>query len=449
MYSKHAANRNFSRISVRLSIAVTAILMFAFAVNLAASISDNVVKLDEEYAEEAASIIDTANIAVGNRTNFGMGDYLQQLCKQLVSTDPELLNVSISTVKRNAGMVVVASSDEKMIGLKNDSSYYSVINKEQRILDDKSEAFTELRKLKVLGPLYSDGRPVAVISVEVNFASRDKDIQRLLIESSIRTLLLLMLISLLLYLLMRIEVFKPLWQLANDAKEIARGNFKRRSLINSNNEIGELAREFNLLAMFLQQRQEENERLLKSVKEKWAKAEAKSQTDFLTNLENHRSFQDRLATELERANRNDQMVSLLFCDLDKFKLFNDTNGHPLGDKALFDVARIIRQSIRTYDIAARYGGEEFAVILPSADTEEAVMIAERIRQNVAMHLFTVEGGLGNMTISIGVATFPNDAQVKEMLITSADYAMYESKKLRGNTVTVFTSFGGDASKKVS
>jgi diguanylate cyclase (GGDEF)-like protein len=258
-----------------------------------------------------------------------------------------------------------------------------------------------------------------------------------------------MLISALLYFVMRIEVFKPLWQLATDAKEIARGNFKRRSLINSNNELGELAREFNLLAMFLQQREEENERLLKSIKEKWAKAEAKSQTDFLTNLENHRSFQDRLATELERATRNNQMVSLLFCDLDKFKLFNDTNGHPLGDKALFDVARIIRQSIRTYDIAARYGGEEFAIILPNADTDEAIRIAERIRQNVASHSFTVEGGLGNMTISIGAATFPNDAQVKEMLITSADYAMYESKKLRGNNVTVFTSFGNDVSKKIS
>jgi diguanylate cyclase (GGDEF)-like protein len=265
----------------------------------------------------------------------------------------------------------------------------------------------------------------------------------------VRTSMAFLLMAILLYLALRIEVFKPLWQLTADAKEIARGNFRRRSLIDTGNEIGELAREFNILAVYLQQREEENERLIKNVKDKWVKAEAKSQTDFLTNLENHRSFQDRLATELDRASRNAQSVSLLFCDLDKFKAFNDTNGHQLGDKALFDVARIVKQSIRPYDLAARYGGEEFAIILPNTSTQEAVFIAERIRQNVAMYAFTVEGGLGHLTISIGVATFPDDAEAKELLITSADYAMYESKKLSGNTVSVFTSFGNSKSKQAS
>ncbi|MBI4734091.1 MAG: diguanylate cyclase [Rubrobacteridae bacterium] len=410
---------------------------------------DEISNLDKQYKNKAIDVMTTANIAVEKRHDFGSGSYLQDLCQRLVETDRNIRSVSISTVKRNLGVVVVASSDRKKIGSENDSFYDAVLARSVTIFKDDRKLFNESRILEVAGPLYSNGKTIAVVSVEIDFAARDIAIRNYIIDSITRMLMAMVLMSLLLYLAMRKEVFNPLWQLSIDAKEIARGNFNRRSLINSSDEFGELASEFNLLALYLQQREEENRRLLKSVKEKLVKAEVKSQTDSLTKLENRRSFQDRLTSELDRASRTGEFVSLLFCDLDKFKIFNDTNGHILGDKALFDVARIIRQSLRNYDFPARYGGEEFAIILPNTDTDEAVSIADRICKNVAKHAFTVDRGLGNMTISIGVATFPSDAQTKELLITSADFAMYESKILEGNCGTVFTSFQNKNPKKAS
>jgi len=110
-------------------------------------------------------------------------------------------------------------------------------------------------------------------------------------------------------------------------------------------------------------------------------------TDGLTGLYNQRYFYSRLKEEIERAARNKKPLSVIFCDLDKFKVFNDLNGHALGDQALKEVARIIAESKRAIDVAARYGGEEFALILPDTDSSGAQIIAHRIRRRVAGFVF--------------------------------------------------------------
>ncbi|MBE0429381.1 MAG: diguanylate cyclase [Thermoleophilia bacterium] len=161
-------------------------------------------------------------------------------------------------------------------------------------------------------------------------------------------------------------------------------------------------------------------------------------TDGLTGLYNQKYFYTRLNEEIERTCRSRKPLSLIFCDLDKFKAFNDLNGHGLGDRALKDVALIITGSKRSIDVAARYGGEEFAIILPETDSSGAQIIAHRIRRRVADFVFETKSRSGApVTASIGVASYPDDAaQIKE-LIDKADWCMYYGKRQGGNRVTVF------------
>lgn len=170
----------------------------------------------------------------------------------------------------------------------------------------------------------------------------------------------------------------------------------------------------------------------------YAKVATQSMTDGLTGLYNHQYFHDRLDEELHQAASSDTSLSLLFCDLDFFKVFNDANGHQAGDAALKEVAQIMTQAKRRTDIAARYGGEEFALLLLDCSTPDAFSVAERIRELVANHVFAgANGSIANLTVSIGVVTFPQDASLKAELVDRADWSMYYAKHTGRNRVSVF------------
>ncbi|MDO8673985.1 MAG: diguanylate cyclase [Dehalococcoidia bacterium] len=161
--------------------------------------------------------------------------------------------------------------------------------------------------------------------------------------------------------------------------------------------------------------------------------------DGLTGLYNHRYFQERLGEEIKRAGQDQNALSLIFCDLDNFKQFNDANGHTLGDCALQAFAALFSKYKRETDLTARYGGEEFAAILPACDTAGAVMVAERIRREVAGHAFQGPGQApARLTVSIGVATYPRDAASQSELIDKADWAMYNAKRHGRNRIWAFS-----------
>jgi len=160
-------------------------------------------------------------------------------------------------------------------------------------------------------------------------------------------------------------------------------------------------------------------------------------TDGLTELYNHRTFQGRLAQEVDRANRYARPLSLVMIDVDDFKSYNDMYGHPQGDTALRELARLLREASRTSDIVARYGGEEFAIILPETDCENAQKIGDRLREQVELYPFPGEERLprGAFTISVGVATHTR-TDTKEALLQSADAALYKAKRAGRNRVCV-------------
>jgi diguanylate cyclase (GGDEF)-like protein len=151
-------------------------------------------------------------------------------------------------------------------------------------------------------------------------------------------------------------------------------------------------------------------------------------TDGLTGLYNHRHFQDTIEKEIRRCEREGRGLSLLLIDIDHFKQYNDRFGHTEGDAALRRVAGQIMKTIRSTDQAFRYGGEEMAVILPSCGKEQAADVAEKIRVGVSASTARTGRFGAKNTVSVGVATFPEDGRVARALVDTADAALYEAKR---------------------
>jgi len=195
-------------------------------------------------------------------------------------------------------------------------------------------------------------------------------------------------------------------------------------------EISRLGEAFDQMAQSLQERDAELQRALRETREL-------AITDPLTGLHNRRYLWELLGRELLKARRNRTPVAAILADIDHFKRFNDTWGHESGDLVLKRVADVIREHVRGSDIGCRYGGEELAVILPDTMLEVAVDRAERIRSGVAALRLEYGGKpLDTITLSFGVAIFPQHADNAEALLRAADEALYEAKRAGRNRVMV-------------
>lgn len=154
-------------------------------------------------------------------------------------------------------------------------------------------------------------------------------------------------------------------------------------------------------------------------------------TDALTGVANHRYFWERLESEFSRSKRFDRTLSLMMIDVDDFKKFNDRHGHQEGDRVLRNVAQCLENNKRSMDTVARYGGEEFAVILPEVTHELAIDIAKRHLKKTFEQT--------QISVSIGVATYPMDAQTTTELVHAADMALLKAKSLGKHRVIVANS----------
>ena len=159
-------------------------------------------------------------------------------------------------------------------------------------------------------------------------------------------------------------------------------------------------------------------------------------TDGLTKLYNYRYFDDQLNHELTRAKRHDLNVSVAMLDLDYFKSYNDTHGHPAGDYVLKKIGRLLHSNIRKIDIAARYGGEEFALILIESDKDAAATVANKIRDLIEKYPFKNQNTQpnGKITVSMGIASYPEEANNPHDLVTLADDRLYKAKEQGRNKV---------------
>ena len=180
-------------------------------------------------------------------------------------------------------------------------------------------------------------------------------------------------------------------------------------------EVGYLTRVFNTLVGRLRERESQ------------AELERLSVTDALTGLYNRRHLMGTLATEVQRSRRLRRPFSVLLADVDHFKQYNDTHGHPAGDAALARIADILRKTTRGVDCVARYGGEEFVVVLVETPMETALQIAERIRSLVETPRLAMTNELISVTVSLGVTDSRASDGCPEDVLARSDRAMYEAK----------------------
>ncbi|HEY7508986.1 MAG TPA: diguanylate cyclase [Vicinamibacteria bacterium] len=224
------------------------------------------------------------------------------------------------------------------------------------------------------------------------------------------------------------SLLRPILRLSEAAKDISAGDLNVSLPVRGNDEMADLTRAFNEMAL----RVRESQQTLESL----------AITDGLTGLYNRRHFEDTVDKELRRCEREGRTSSLLLLDLDGFKAFNDRWGHTQGDAELKRVAAAVRDSIRTTDVAFRYGGEELAVLLHACTKEQAEHVAEKIRLAVAAPAQkpgALEGRTA--TASIGVSTFPEDGHGVKALVDAADAALYAAKSRGRNRVVTAGSPG--------
>ncbi len=220
--------------------------------------------------------------------------------------------------------------------------------------------------------------------------------------------------------------------------------------IGSVKSIAEILQEANLRLTLLNLSYEEMNRELVKAKMELEKLAAElehkntvlenlANIDELTEINNHRFFQNYLDNEINRSIRTQRPISLLLADIDHFKQFNDTYGHQTGDFILKGFCRVARDNIREYDLIARYGGEEFIFVLPETDSNQAMAIAEKLCKVTAGYPFNDGTRTYSVTISIGVATAQPDGNTfkKNEFIGLADEAMYEAKKKGRNRVALY------------
>jgi diguanylate cyclase (GGDEF)-like protein len=163
------------------------------------------------------------------------------------------------------------------------------------------------------------------------------------------------------------------------------------------------------------------------------KVQRQAKTDSLTKLSNHQTFFDELSREVERADRYGGDLTVIMCDIDRFKVINDNHGHLAGDMVLEEVAKVLRENIRNVDTAARYGGDEFAVLLPESTVKSALVVAERIRERVERTQIKMNGNDLQVRVSQGLAQYVK-GQGSSELVKAADEALYRAKRTGGGLV---------------
>lgn len=253
---------------------------------------------------------------------------------------------------------------------------------------------------------------VAAVPYERAFA----DIGHLRNTTALLVVILLLVVGALAYVL-GLLIVRPVSRLTRAAGHVAAGDLDVVVPVagGGGGELAYLTEVFNGMVGRLREARTELEKL--------------SITDVLTGLVNRRRLIAELEVEIERSRRHERSFSVLMLDVDRFKRFNDRHGHLAGDGVLKGVAARLKDVVRNVDTVARFGGEEFVVMLPEADANEALIVAERIRSRVADEPFPAgEDGTESVTVSIGIAEFPNNGENLEALIAAADAALYRAKR---------------------
>jgi len=236
------------------------------------------------------------------------------------------------------------------------------------------------------------------------------------------------------------QVVGPVRLLRDISRRMGEGDLNARVPPLKGREFSELSESFNKMAGSLKAERENLEKTVeertRELREANARLEKLAVTDGLTGLYNHRRFQETLVQEVARADRSGHPMAVLMVDVDHFKVFNDSMGHPAGDELLRRLAHVLSGELRGTDFLSRYGGEEFGLILPDSGKTEALQAAERLRSAVERELNKPGEYKQKVSVSIGVASYKIDGEAAQTLLAAADRALYVAKHRGRNQVAV-------------
>lgn len=309
--------------------------------------------------------------------------------------------------------------------------------KQPHVLERTINGVSTVIALRAINPPLA-GYLAATVESSVAYGALRRSQERI-VASGLAAILLIVAIS---YLASR-GILRPISLLSQGAKRVAAGDLDVYLPVRGRDEIADLTLAFNDMANKIREGRERLEaahdelaRTNEGLKAANRALETLAITDGLTSLYNHRHFQDSLEKELRKCEQQGRPLSLLIIDIDHFKAFNDRWGHQEGDAALRRVAAQVMKGIRPSDMAFRYGGEELAVLMTSCAKTQAAEVAEKLRMAVRDNAQR-PGRFGDrLTVSVGVAAFPEDGALPRTLVDAADAALYTAKAEGRDRVTV-------------
>lgn len=254
----------------------------------------------------------------------------------------------------------------------------------------------------------------------VNMAAQ-KDNQNSLIRLGELTLISLCLL-LFAYWSNKVHIVAPILKLKQVTDELARGRLDQQVDLKNKDEIGELARDINQLS--------------RSLEKVSTELNGTARIDSLTGLQNRRAFDEHLQQQFDSAIRYEQALTIILFDIDRFKTVNDKHGHDAGDKVLNQAATIAEQQIRDCDVLFRFSGEEFALVLPNTNTDNSLIVAERMRQAFLSKTISFDDQHLKLSASFGVASCPKNGQNIETLLDCAEDALVQAKNSGRNKIIV-------------
>ncbi len=361
-------------------------------------------------------------------------------------SDQDAANETLNTLRNDEGLVGAA------LYLPN-NKIFAAYERDENVLPERlpdSESGMLESGQFVVELIMHEEEPLGyILLISDHRHLQQRQVNHLLIAAGVVALSLLFSI----FLSRRLQRFvsEPILQLTETARTVSKTqDYTLRAEKLSTDEIGDLVDDFNTM---LSQVQLRDHNLLQAQNNLEDKVEARTQElteltlqlehqayhDTLTGLSNRVTFDDHLRLAIDQANRHQQKLAVMFLDLDRFKVINDTLGHGIGDKLLIEASQRLVKSLRKSDTLARLGGDEFAILLPQTlNADQAGEVARKIKAIIAQPVL-IEGYSLHISASIGISLFPDDGDYAEMIVKNADTAMYRSKDNGRNQFTFFSA----------
>ena len=384
-----------------------------------------------------------SSVALANREIEELDAVLWRFSED-VGRDLDILSVAVLDL----GGRVLAHTDPTVFGKRvSDPFYRAAVDSNATV---ERESVVGGQSVLQLSMPIEVGRRWGTMTMQMSLEPMEARLRELQARVLTNAMGVTLLMALVLYLLISRTVLKPLMILAETAQRVANGQLDARVPKRSGHDqmtvlgdaFNEMTRTLQSYTAELEEKVDSRTRELKAANDALGKVNEElgdaveklghlARTDALTGLFNRRAFTEALDVELRRTERHERPFSLLMIDVDYFKKYNDSFGHPDGDRLLIALGETFRENLRAMDVVARYGGEEFAVILGETHTEDAVRVADKLRMAVREKVFREAGDgkpAARVTVSIGVATYPQDASSGTGLISQADQALYLAKE---------------------